>query len=217
MPRLLDLLAYLALPENADIWVLLDIKRDDDAHELMSQVAATIACVKPCPTKPWHERIVLGPWDASYIEVCKQYLPGFPMAYIGWSVPEANKILRAPGEDKINFNLLLFSLLGPGGGTFMRAARQAGRHLFVWTVNQEIWMEWCIRKGVDGVITDDPKLYREVCERWESGAGAERRSITQIGREVVIKVVMAVIMPFVWMQTRPSPLVRNALKRLQGE
>lgn len=27
-------------------------------------------------------------------------------------------------------------------------------------------MKWSIRKGVDGVVTDDPKKYLEVCERY---------------------------------------------------
>lgn len=41
-------------------------------------------------------------------------------------------------------------------------------------------MEWGIRKGVDGVITDDPKLFLEVCERWSEkeeeqvGSGSKR-------------------------------------------
>jgi len=30
-------------------------------------------------------------------------------------------------------------------------------------------MRWSIRKGVDGVITDDPKKYLEVCESYDEG------------------------------------------------
>ncbi len=43
----------------------------------------------------------------------------------------------------------------------------------MWTVNEEQWMEWSIRKGVDGVITDDPKLFLEVCQRWEEKSEVE--------------------------------------------
>jgi hypothetical protein len=33
-------------------------------------------------------------------------------------------------------------------------------------------MEWCVRKGVDGVVTDDVKLFGEVCQRLvEDGKG----------------------------------------------
>ena len=30
-------------------------------------------------------------------------------------------------------------------------------------------MKWCIGRGLDGVITDDPKRFLEVCEEWENG------------------------------------------------
>jgi len=28
-------------------------------------------------------------------------------------------------------------------------------------------MEWCIRRGLDGVITDDPAKYRDVCAKFD--------------------------------------------------
>lgn len=40
--------------------------------------------------------------------------------------------------------------------------------MFVWTVNEEQWMRWSIKKGVDGVVTDDPKKYLDVCEEYDS-------------------------------------------------
>lgn len=63
----------------------------------------------------------------------------------------------------------------------MRDLYDAGRPLFAWTVNHPRWMRWCIerngpRRGdkmcegvrvIDGVVTDDPGLYLEVCERYE--------------------------------------------------
>ena len=30
-------------------------------------------------------------------------------------------------------------------------------------------MKWSISKGLDGVITDDPKKFLEVCDDWERG------------------------------------------------
>ena len=30
-------------------------------------------------------------------------------------------------------------------------------------------MRWSISKGLDGVITDDPKKFMEVCKDWEKG------------------------------------------------
>lgn len=30
-------------------------------------------------------------------------------------------------------------------------------------------MKWCIGKELDGVVTDDPKRFLEVCDNWEGG------------------------------------------------
>lgn len=48
----------------------------------------------------------------------------------------------------------------------MKDVRKAGRALFLWTVNDDNTMRWSISKGVDGVITDDPKRYLELCESY---------------------------------------------------
>ena len=97
--------------------------------------------------------------------MCQAVLPGFPVAYIGFSLPYARRFLREDYSN-VNFNLLQQMLVGPCGAYFMKAIRRAKRNLYVWTVNEEQWMEWSIRKQVDGVITDDPKLFLEVCDRY---------------------------------------------------
>ena len=91
------------------------------------------------------------------------------------------------------------ALIGPPGRYFLHEVQQADKQLFVWTVNDERWMEWCIRKNlgrrprrigskvegevvskmrgdalIDGVITDDPRLYLEVCERYEDELDGKR-------------------------------------------
>jgi phosphatidylglycerol phospholipase C len=58
-------------------------------------------------------------------------------------------------------------MVGPFGNAFLRDARKANRLMFFWTVNEEAWMKWSIRKEVDGVITDDPKKYLEVVEKYQ--------------------------------------------------
>lgn len=49
----------------------------------------------------------------------------------------------------------------------MKDVRKAGRSLFLWTVNDDNTMRWSISKHVDGVITDDPKRYLELCKSFE--------------------------------------------------
>lgn len=79
MPRLRDLLEYLATPGLEDIWVLLDVKiplpslkealigdkiiqtkLDKKVDDLFRMIAATLADVKP--SRLWNQRVVVGCW-----------------------------------------------------------------------------------------------------------------------------------------------------------
>jgi hypothetical protein len=83
MPRLKDLLEYLATPGLEDIWVLLDIKlplptltdalwgnradqlkRDAHTDDLFRLIAATLADVKT--PRPWKQRVLIGCWAVSF-------------------------------------------------------------------------------------------------------------------------------------------------------
>ncbi|KAL2131914.1 hypothetical protein VTI74DRAFT_4441 [Chaetomium olivicolor] len=161
MPRLLDLLEWLTQPGLESMWVLLDIKTDDDPELLLPAIARTIASVPSVDGRPWSERIVLGAWNENYINHSRLHLPSFPLAYIGFSLLYARRFLSDNHPD-VHFNLFQPTLVGPIGARFRREVRRRGRKLFVWTVNEEQWMEWSIRKGVDGVITDEVGRYKKV-------------------------------------------------------
>ncbi|KAI9694841.1 MAG: gamma-tubulin [Bathelium mastoideum] len=170
MPRLLDLLAFLKKPAYQDLWVLLDIKVDVDAGDMMRLLAQTIEQVEPVEGRPWNKRIMLGCWTLEYIPLCGSYLPDFPITHIGVSIPNARKFLAFPN---CGFNMLLPMLIGPAGAKFMRQLRVLQRPLTTWTVNSKPLMAWAIRHDVDGVITDDPKTYLELCERWDEEVGSQ--------------------------------------------
>jgi phosphatidylglycerol phospholipase C len=95
--------------------------------------------------------------------ICRQYLPDFPIVHIGWNTGYARKFLNVPG---VSFNMFQKMVIGPAGAAFRRDVREAGRSLFLWTVNDETSMKWCISNHVDGVITDDPKKYLELCDSY---------------------------------------------------
>ncbi|KUJ18405.1 putative glycerophosphoryl diester phosphodiesterase [Mollisia scopiformis] len=164
MPRLKDLLEYLNTPGLEDIWVLLDIKLDDEATTMMTLIARTMQEVKG--RRPWSERIMLGCWNAKYVPLCQKLLPRYPIAHIGWNIAYARQFLKVPN---VHFNMLQPAMLGPFGAAFRRDVKKADRSLFLWTVNDEKNMRWCISKGIDGVITDDPKKYLELSESWKGG------------------------------------------------
>jgi glycerophosphoryl diester phosphodiesterase len=48
---------------------------------------------------------------------------------------------------------------------FVRRAHRAGKSVYVWTVNDPPAMLEAISRGVDGLITDNPALAREVVDR----------------------------------------------------
>lgn len=92
-------------------------------------------------------------------------LPGFPIAYIGLCLAYCYELLK---YDCVSyFNVLQAILVGPRGARFIREAHAKGHAIFVWTVNSEEWMDWSIREGVEGVITDDPSKFADVRKRWE--------------------------------------------------
>ncbi|RDL39214.1 putative Glycerophosphoryl diester phosphodiesterase [Venustampulla echinocandica] len=182
MPRLKDLLEYLAEPGLEDVWVLLDIKvpwpslaeplkndrinrwakLDNHAEDVFRLMAATLADTKP--SRPWKQRILLGCWAAKHLPLCTKYLPGYSITHIGFSITYARQFLKVPGA---GFNMLQKIMVGPFGNAFLRDVKTAKRSIFVWTVNEEDWMKWSIRKEVDGVITDDPKKFLEVCDTYQ--------------------------------------------------
>lgn len=46
-------------------------------------------------------------------------------------------------------------------------------------------MRWAVRKGVDGVLTDDPKRYLEVVKEMEGEAGGVRKQDKVTWREII--------------------------------
>ncbi|KAI0874764.1 PLC-like phosphodiesterase [Hypoxylon argillaceum] len=181
MPRLIDLLRYLARPTAEDIWLLVDIKTDDDATTLLTALAAAIASV-PASKTPWNERIMLGSWVIGFrtlIKACLRNLPSFPVALIAFSPDYASAMLAVPN---LNFNLFDYSFATARGSKFKEKARENSRLTFSWSDNKDQWMALSIRDGVDGVITDNPKRFMDLCEKWtseEASKSASRGTLPQ--------------------------------------
>ncbi|RFU74063.1 glycerophosphoryl diester phosphodiesterase [Trichoderma arundinaceum] len=214
LPRLVDLLEYLVSgPETEKIWVLLDIKIDDKPEDLLRAIACAFTEVSSAT--PWDERIIIGCWNATFMKAALSYLPGFPLAHISISPFYSRHFLPIPN---LAFNMFQFLLVGPLGKWFLRDAKKAGRPVFAWTVNDDKWMEWCIRKNIpsssslalppsssatssssslsdgkhqdnddttpstvliDGVITDDPKLFLQVCSRIEDDLDGKTAAVAR--------------------------------------
>lgn len=174
MPRLSDLLAYLAEPAHASIWLLIDIKVDDAAEDMVPLLAAAIRAAPPPGN--WTSRIVLGCWTARHVRLCHELLPEFAIAWIGITLTLAREYMKVPN---VALNMRQEPMFGFGGNRFIRDVQADGRPLYAWTVNSVGWMRWAIGKRLDAVITDDPRLFLEVCKRY--GEEAARGQVTEGG------------------------------------
>lgn len=168
MPRLADVLDWLAGPGLESTWLLLDIKVDDAAEDMIPRLAECIATSSAAAhgDPGWARRIVLGCWTAAHMRLCHQELPDFALAYIGIRLELAREFLRVPN---VAMNMRQEPLFGAGGARFIRDCREDGRPLYAWTVNQPSWMRWAVEEKLDCVVTDDPKLYLEVARQHRGG------------------------------------------------
>lgn len=56
------------------------------------------------------------------------------------------------------------ALVSPRGRKFLREVQARNLQIFSWTNNDDINIEWCIRQGLDGIITDNVPRALELCE-----------------------------------------------------
>ena len=95
-------------------------------------------------------------YQAKFIPLCNTYFPGFSIVNIGFSLTYSQQFLAVPES---GFNVLQASFVSPYGRRFIRELHAHRRQTYSWTVNDEKNMDWCIRRGLDGIVTDDiPKL-----------------------------------------------------------
>lgn len=163
---------------------------------IVPQIAKTIASVPHAPSKPWHTRFVVGCWASSFIPHIKKHLPEYPMALVCFDLRAARRFFPLPNLVAYNVNQQV--LMGPLGRGFLEDAKKAGKKVFVWTVNSERAMQWCIRKNVDGVVTDHPDLCRQLIRK-ESPATTPGTDmdITFSEKMVIYKISLLVVM-FGW-------------------
>lgn len=164
----------------------------------MRIMAETIQSVKPPPNRPWNKRVVLGCWVGQQIPPVLKHLPGFPVSHIGFSTIYANQFFKVPN---VSFNMFFATLYTYMGRRFIKKCKENGRPVFAWTVNEEDKMRWSIKKQLDGVITDDPKLFLEVCEEYDQSnprAGLSVRSFLQVVKMWVMLLVAVPLMTRKW-------------------
>ncbi|KAI9369823.1 PLC-like phosphodiesterase [Aspergillus egyptiacus] len=212
LARLVDLMQYISEPGKEHVWLLLDIKRNDDANLLCASLATTIASV-PAASRPWNERIILAAWRAEWVAACQKHLPGFPVALTTPFPTYATAMLQVPD---LHFSLFNYTFATRRGIQFRRRAREHARKIFSWSDNHEEWMAASIRNEVDGVITDDPKRFLELCTRWQVDGMQTAGKMTL--KQMVLWVVVNFVV-IVWEMLsalKHGPPGRHIRKALEG-
>jgi phosphatidylglycerol phospholipase C len=165
----------------------------------MKRIAETIESVPiPAIGPDWHRRVILGCWSARYLPLRAQYLPRYSMTLICFDLGYARQFLQIP---RVFFTVNQLVLMGPLGRGFLEEARAANRRVYLWTVNSPSMMRWAIRHEVDGVITDEPAQFKQLCEGW----GKEQRDETApdldqltVGERLRILLVVVYLLLFGW-------------------
>ncbi|KAA8907554.1 PLC-like phosphodiesterase [Sphaerosporella brunnea] len=149
MPTLREVVEYLATSEleAKGVWLLLDIKIDSPADDIMRLTAETISKVHE-GTEYWGGRIVLGCWTLKYLPVSER------IHHIGYSIPYAQQFLD---HQDVGVNMFWPVMQTAAGKAFLEELKDAGRSVFVWNINNDAGMKWAIaNEYIDGVCTDDP-------------------------------------------------------------
>lgn len=166
VPRFADVLTWLSQPEAQHVWVLLEIKVGGNAKEIMQHVRQLFRSQPPAPNdRAWNERIVITVLPPSYLTLAAEYLPGFPVAHVGFSRSCIRDLLPLPG---LSFNIAFPLLVLPGGsGLLTQIQKKHDKPVYVWVVDEEHTMKWSIWRGLDGVLTDNPEKFLEVCRGFD--------------------------------------------------
>ncbi|KAK4501501.1 hypothetical protein PRZ48_007310 [Zasmidium cellare] len=167
--RLIDILTWLSQPEAHHVWILLEIKVGANAKDIMQHTGQLLRSMPPAPgAKAWNERIVITVLPPSYLTLVAENLPGFPVAHVGFSRSHIQDLLPIPG---LSFNIAFPLLVLPGGSRFLtQMQKKHDKPVYAWVVDEEHTMKWCIWHGLDGVLTDDPEKFLDVCKNFDFGA-----------------------------------------------
>jgi len=118
----------------------------------MSLVAKTIEEVDSGVEK-WYERLHIGCWEIESYDLCRKYLPGFPIIHIGYMIPYARQFLALP---KVSFSLHYAYLVGHVGRKFLEDAQGQGREVYSWTVDKDEWIQWAVcEPDLTGICTGE--------------------------------------------------------------
>ncbi|KAL8638302.1 MAG: hypothetical protein Q9228_004541 [Teloschistes exilis] len=181
-------------------WAYISEQRTIQApHEPMPQLAELLEYL----ASPGNEHLwLLLDIKAKFFPLAAHYFPTYSITNISFSTSYSRQFLSLPN---VSFNMLQKTLFAPWSSRFVRDVKAAGRPIFHWTVNEDDFMRWSIKQGADGVITDDPKRFLEVCEEWEHGKRAIHFTAGQCFMIIWVNLMIILFGSIFWWRFRSLP------------
>ena len=131
----------------------------DPGHD-PTEPAARVAAATLASGPP--RRVVVSSFNPFALAVVREISPELRTAVLTSTAFDLASNLAAAVEGGCQECHVPAEPLEPG---FVRAAHEAGRRVVAWTVNDPAMVLRCAEWEVDGVITDDPRMAREVLGR----------------------------------------------------
>ena len=156
-----DLVIWSLKNENCKL--MLDIKFDNDKI-ILNKIYSILLDLKN-DINYWHNRIIFGVWSLDWYQYGIQttILKGFKIIVITMSLDVATKFINYSNElHDPDYSLYGISLLYVSSWTkkfrdsMIPLIHKNNIHVFLWTVNKKIDMDYLIGLPIYGIITDDP-------------------------------------------------------------
>ncbi|CAG8447145.1 11398_t:CDS:2 [Ambispora gerdemannii] len=155
LPLFDDVVDMLLKEQHRQVWGVIDIKPGNPLNifELLAEILRT----RNSDLGVFSKRIMLGIWHPKFLPYARKALPDIPIV----NISESLTISREFFSDVDGYSMSACTLAGKDGQSFLKDVHDAGKPVFVWTINAKSYAKDCYDWGVDAIITDKPKYFIE--------------------------------------------------------
>ncbi|KAJ7590620.1 PLC-like phosphodiesterase [Mycena floridula] len=205
IPTFAETISLLLMPGNTHVHFNVDVKVQNDPKRLFGLMNDIITS-----HEGWEERIapriLLGLWHPAFLEPAKEVLPYLSRSYIGSNLEVARKWFW---KDCQVFSIKFAVLASSDGAKFRKEAKEQGKRVMVWTVNEPDEMMEAVRWDVNTIITDHTRRWLDLRSKLES----DYEKLTAQHSRLFLWTTLKFYPPFLWTDQRREQ--RN-LERIKG-
>lgn len=154
--RIPTLEEYFDLVKTASVFTNIELKNSVFRYEGMEQKV-----IRLIRSYGLEDRVLFSSFNHFSILECKREIPAVPCGFLTWSwLIDAGEYTRRNGVEC--YHPEFHSLTGAG----LKELHEHGVLVHPYTVNERSDLEMMITMGVDGIITNDPKLLGRLLAEW---------------------------------------------------